>query len=181
MTGVQTCALPILTSMSYDFDAVATYFDELMEKFDIFNQLSEYKFLFEKDINIDKKFNYINQINIDTTISNLIDKIYISGGNIEVKDKNNIRKTYDKKMATGDKLILSSNGVEKDIYTISVLGDVNGDENLDLSDVMKTAKHIYNDQNTLEGVYLVSADYDCNDNYNLQDIMKMAKAVYGGQ
>ena len=93
-----------------------------------------------------------------------------------VYSNNNVTKTDNDKFATND-YIIDTNSKK---YYIYVLGDTNGDGELTLSDIMKTANYVYKNKNSLSGAYLKAADYNLDGSYNLQDIMKMANALYKG-
>ena len=95
-------------------------------------------------------------------------------GAIDGYNSKNIKKEDNSNMITGDYLVKDSQK-----YFVYIPGDVDGDGNLKLSDIMKTANYLYKDKSSLTSVYLKAADYDQNNSYNLQDVMKMANKLYG--
>ena len=137
------------------------------------------------DINKDKSLNSVLKLE---NISVIISSPYILFNKLtnvsQIKDlfagvvysNNNVTNTDNDKFAT-NVYIIDTNSKK---YYIYVLGDTNGDGELTLSDIMKTANYVYKNKNSLSGAYLKAADYNLDGSYNLQDIMKMANALYKG-
>lgn len=63
-----------------------------------------------------------------------------------------------------------------DIYQISVTGDVTGEGNVKSNDVSALMSHLTGEK-TLEGVYLVSADYNMDGKVDNSDLVYIARYV----
>ena len=146
--------------------------DEILNVFNITDESLK----FDEDLII--KEDYISNISVGTSVSDLFELIDINGS-ISVYDKNGNIIIGDKLISTGCivKIVMNNKTIE---YNLSVNGDVDGDGKLMLSDIMKISKYVYVDKNSLSDIYLVAADYNMDNEYNLQDIMKIANKIYKG-
>jgi len=145
-----------------------------------------YTLNFNSDLTIDKTNKYIKYLNTNTTVTELLNKVEITGGTINIYDKNNNKKNTNDKLATGDKLITSTNNETKDEYTISILGDSNGDNSVGLIDLVQLRKHIVgyvNPETSITekktGVYYYALDLNQDNNINLIDLAKMRRKIVG--
>lgn len=121
----------------------------------------------------------ISGINPGATVAELKSKLNVSGGTVEILDSSGKAKT-DGKAATGDKVIVKD-GSGKVVYNYSVIiyGDVNGDGNVGIKDLLVMRKHIL-------GVSLVTDDYliagnvnrDAND-ISIKDVLVLRKYILG--
>lgn len=148
------------------------YNDSVLKEFDI---TGEYIF-FDEDIKVDDK--YLSNIMIGSGVRDIISKIDTNGIVTVTNNKNEVI-TGDKLIGTDSKISikLSSKTIE---YQVIIQGDIDGDGELKLGDIMKLANYLYKDKKSLNSVYLLAADYDGNGIYHLQDIMKIANKIYGG-
>ena len=148
------------------------YNDEILNVFDIIGEYLK----FDEDLIV--KDEYISNISVGTSVSDLLESIDTSG-NVSVYDKDGNVITDDKLISTGSivKIVMNNKIIE---YNLSVNGDVDGDGKLGLSDIMKISKYVYVDKNSLSDIYLVAADYNMDNKYNLQDIIKIANKIYKG-
>ena len=120
---------------------------------------------------IDDKYIVIKK---NTSKDDFISSIY-SGNKYEIKIN-----TDTEVVGTGDKLeIFDQFGNKLEEYSFIIFGDVDGDGELSLSDIMKFANYIYINKDSLDDVYLYAGDYNKDKEYNLKDIMKMAYDLYG--
>ena len=150
------------------------YKDEVLKKFKLVNDYLE----FDDDISVDEDNQYLFGISFDTTVNEMLEKIFTSGS-ITIYDKNMVEITDTNLVGTGSKLVVKTSEKTYE-YLFLLSGDVDGDGKLRLSDIMKIANYVYKNKNSLSDVYLLAADYDKNGSYNLQDIMKVANKVYKG-
>ncbi len=135
---------------------------------------------FEKHGDID--FYYADDINDNRTYTFTSDG-YITGVTSQTtvtKFKENLAKQvtlYDKegKEVTSGKIKTGYRAVVLgDIYQISVTGDVTGEGNVKSNDVSALMSHLTGER-TLEGVYLVSADYNMDGKVNNIDLVYIAR------
>jgi len=150
------------------------YYNE--KEIDYFNITNEY-LIIDKSIGIDEDNMYFNNIDFNTIVETILNKIDTTG-EVTIKNKDNEVITSNDLIGTGSivSIKLSKETYE---YTVIIHGDVDGDGVLKLSDIMKIANYTYKNKNSLLGVFELAADFDNNGNHNLQDIMKSAKALYG--
>ena len=90
----------------------------------------------------------------------------LMGNNITVK--NTSGESVNGKLATGYKV--------NDTYTISVLGDVNGDGEVTPSDYMRVKNHIMN-KSKIDGAALISADVNKDGNITPSDYMNIKNYI----
>lgn len=88
------------------------------------------------------------------------------GDNVTVK--NSSGESVNGKLATGYKV--------NDTYTISVLGDVNGDGEVTPSDYMRVKNHIMN-KSKIDGAALNSADVNKDGNITPSDYMNIKNYI----
>ena len=119
---------------------------------------------------------YIENINPSTTIEYLLEKIETNGtveiyiGTQKVEDEN-------EKLATGMKLKIYTNN-ESIEYTIVVTGDLNGDGEADLKDILKINKHRLG-KISLKNEYLLAGDVNKDEIINIKDILRVNKYRLG--
>lgn len=63
-------------------------------------------------------------------------------------------------------------------YTISVTGDISGDGNISVTDVVRLQSHLLN-KSTLSGAYLAAADLNGDGKVTITDLVKSARVVAG--
>lgn len=167
--------IEILSGNINDSMILKIYYND--EEIDAFNLKSEY-LKFDQSITVDNNNLYLSNINLNTTVSELLSKIDTTGTITIKNNKNGIITNYDL-IGTGTKVSVKL--IVKTVeYTIFINGDIDGNGILDMSDVLKIGEYVYNDENSLTGVYIKAADYDNNGIHNLEDIMKAAKVLTGG-
>lgn len=144
---------------------------------------------FKQTLKVDKTNKQINQINVNTTVSSLINSINKKNENItiEIYDSSNKIKESTAKLASGDYLkVLESNQL-KSTYQLSVIGDSSGDCILDLIDLVQMRKQIVGwlDPDTNKaykktGVYYNALDLNNDNIVDLIDLVQMRKAIVNG-
>lgn len=173
-----------VSSMNYNFDTVESYFNNLIQKNDIFNDVPEFKIFFEEDVIHDKNLKYIKYIENGTSISAILDKIYTSGATAYVYDAKNKKKNIEDALVTGDKLVLLYEDTKKDEYIFSVIGDSSGDGKIDSLDLAQIRKHLIKWKNPdtgiifqMTGVYKEAFDLNHDGKTSALDLAIMRKKV----
>ena len=120
---------------------------------------------------VDETNKIVKYISPKITVSTLISNI--TGGTITVYDKNNNALSASTIVTTGDKVKIVLNG-NTYTYTLSVLGDVNSDRQINISDVMKVATHSIKGGKLTTQIELDAADVNKDGKINISDVMKIA-------
>lgn len=89
-------------------------------------------------------------------------------------DKNNKELSDETKLGTGMKVKLETG----EIYEIIVVGDVNGDGQISITDMTKIKKHIIQKE-ILQGVYEKAGNIDNDSKIGVTDLAKMKKVLVG--
>ena len=145
-----------------------------------------YSLTFSSDLTVDEVNRYIKYLNLDMMVSELLEDITITNGEINVYDQNNNRKNLSDKLGTGDRLVILSNDEIKGEYTISVLGDSSGDGRLSVNDLAQFRKHLVKWVNSetgikfeLDGVYSEAFDLNKDGKVSVTDLAIMRKKIVG--
>ena len=120
----------------------------------------------------------------------LINKLNVVGTNVRIviytSSTYNSSKLDNDSLATGDVLVVYLNDVKKDEYTLSVLGDANGDSDINSIDLVQIRKHIVgwinpntNDIYEKTGVYYYGIDMNRDGIINSIDLVRMRKKIVG--
>ena len=149
------------------------YGDEAIDKYEVTNEYLE----FDESLNIDNETNIIEKLPRNLKLKDFISLINTSGS-IEIRNNNEL--LSDKSViGTGSKLkiTLSKGTVE---YTLSVIGDVTGNGQAKMADVMKIATHII-EGNVIEGeTFERAADITGDGKIKMNDVMKLATFIIDG-
>lgn len=161
-----------------------TYDDIVIDSYEINIVDGEFNLTFSETLSIDTDNKYINYVVKKTTVEDLLAKVSVDGGSARIYDIDNVEKEATSVVATGDKLVINIDDVKVDEYTISVLGDSNGDGNVGVLDLVQMRKLIVEwvDPNTNEvykksGVYYNALDLDKNGNVGMIDLVKLRKLI----
>lgn len=122
--------------------------------------------------------NIVSGISLGTDMSNVITNIKnkYSLANISVKNKNDSVKTSGA-IATGDKITITNNGITT-TFIVAVKGDVNGDGNIDISDLaMVKAKML--GKITLSNEYSKSSDINGDGKIDISDLAMIKAHMLG--
>ena len=129
-------------------------------------------------LNVDDDKKLIKDLVIGTKVSEFKDKISTTG-NITVVDKDNEILTDDKLIASGSKVKIELTN-ETYEYTLSVRGDVTGNGQAKMADVMKIATHII-EGNVIKGeAFEMAADITGDGKIKMNDVMKLATFIIDG-
>ena len=111
-----------------------------------------------------------------TDVSTLVRTVINNKGAATVVDSNNKSKTTGN-LATGDKITISGT-TDKKQYTIAVRGDVNGDGEVKLSDMIMVQSHILK-KLTLKGVQFYAGDVNYDSSVKLSDMIMIQSQILG--
>ena len=98
---------------------------------------------------------------------------YGYGTRVDTKNVNNQEVLY-----TGGKFKITKGLADYKVYTLSVLGDVNGDGIIGIIDYIRIMKHIMGDM-TLENEYSLAADMNENERIDIIDYIRIMKIIMG--
>ena len=149
------------------------YEDEVIDEYEVTNEYLE----LDESLNIDNEVNIIEKLPRNLKLKDFISLINTSGS-IEVRN-NNALLSDDSVIGTGSKLkITLSNRVVE--YTLSVRGDVTGNGQAKMADVMKIATHII-EGNVISGdAFERAADITGDGKIKMNDVMKLATFIIDG-
>ena len=119
----------------------------------------------------------INKINHGTNIEDIKSKINTSG-QVSVLDKNGnvIEDITNKKIGTGYKFKIDMTGNTFE-YVVSVRGDVTGEGDINVNDVVGVSRHVIKG-NYLEGIeYINASDINSDNKVDINDVIRLAKYI----
>ena len=123
--------------------------------------------------------NTVTGIKPGATVAEVISTVSVTGGTVVVLDANEKIKT-DGKICTGDMVAgmdLSGNYVS--VYTVVLYGDVNGDGDITIKDLLVLRKYLLG-TTTLEGAYLQAGNTNKDQNgATIKDILVLRKQLLG--
>ena len=122
--------------------------------------------------------NIISRISLNTTYENMLNNIN-TNGTIKIKTKNGNLLNNNDIVKTGDTIIITLSDGET-VYTISVLGDANGDGKITSADYVKIKKHIMNISKIQENAFLKGADVNNDNKITSADYVKIKKYIMNG-
>ena len=134
------------------------------------NRPITYKYTYDSSKKIIFKLN--NNININTFKNNL-------NYNSIIKSNNNILKDNDL-IRTNMTITYTDDEGNVQIYNTSVLGDVNGDGNINALDYVKIKNHIMNTKKITGDVFILSADYNNDGKISALDYVKIKNYIMNG-
>ena len=134
------------------------------------NRPITYKYTYDSSKKIIFKLN--NNININTFKNNLNYSSIIKSNNNILKDNDLIR--------TNMTITYTDDEGNVQIYNTSVLGDVNGDSNINALDYVKIKNHIMNTKKILKDVFILSADYNNDGKISALDYVKIKNYIMNG-
>ena len=134
------------------------------------NRPITYKYTYDSSKKIIYKLN--NNININTFKNNL-------NYNPIIKSNNNILKDNDL-IRTNMTITYTDDEGNVQIYNTSVLGDVNGDGNINALDYVKIKNHIMNTKKITGDVFILSADYNNDGKISALDYVKIKNYIMNG-
>lgn len=125
---------------------------------------------------VDETNKYINRITANTEVDNFTSNIILGNGykvDIDTKEINNKRFLY-----TGGKTRITKDLSPYREYTNIVIGDINGDGNVSITDINYIADIILKDNPlSVDQVSLYASDYNNNNKVNVMDIVEIADNI----
>ena len=134
------------------------------------NRPITYKYTYDSSKKIIFKLN--NNVNINTFKNNL-------NYNPIIKSNNNILKDNDL-IRTNMTITYTDDEGNVQIYNTSVLGDVNGDGNINALDYVKIKNHIMNTKKIIGDVFILSADYNNDGKISALDYVRIKNYIMNG-
>ena len=134
------------------------------------NRPITYKYRYDSSKKIIFKLN--NNININTFKNNLNYSSIIKSNNNILKDNDLIR--------TNMTITYTDDEGNVQIYNTSVLGDVNGDGNINALDYVKIKNHIMNTKKITGDVFILSADYNNDGKISALDYVRIKNYIMNG-
>ena len=134
------------------------------------NRPITYKYSYDSSKKIIFKLN--NNINITTFKNNLNYSSIIKSNNNILKDNDLIR--------TNMTITYTDDEGNVQIYNTSVLGDVNGDGNINALDYVKIKNHIMNTKKIIGDVFILSADYNNDGKISALDYVRIKNYIMNG-
>ena len=121
----------------------------------------------------------ISGINSGTSIADMASKLTVTGGTVEIQDSSGNVK-MEGMAATGDKIIVKNLAGEVVYsYNVVIYGDVNGDGNIGLKDLLVVRKYILG-ASTLEGLFLDAGNTNRDENgVSIKDVLVLRKYILG--
>ena len=150
------------------------YGDKVIDEYEVTNEYLE----LDESLNIDNEVNIIEKLNRNLKLKGFKSLINTSGS-IEVRNNNNELLSDDSNIGTGSKvkITLSNRVVE---YTLSVRGDITGNGQAKMADVMKIATHIIEGNVIVGTVFERAADITGDGKIKMNDVMKLATFIIDG-
>ena len=126
--------------------------------------------------NVDSNNKYICNVQAGTTLSIFSSHITLGQGytvNIDYKTVNGQKLIY-----TGGKTKIYYNNILVAEYTNTVVGDTNGDAEIDSGDLLRVRQHLLG-SNRFTGVYLIAADVNYDSEVDSGDLLRIRQHLLG--
>lgn len=127
-------------------------------------------------INVKVNGNFLYGISPGTNASTITTPVSSNGGNFEIKGANGANKS-GQELSTGDKIIIKGTSDSKE-YTIVVRGDINGDNKINIVDLLQVQKHILGKGN-LGDAKFYAGDTNYDSKINIVDLLLIQKHILG--
>ncbi len=133
----------------------------------------------ELDSSLTVENNLIYNLPLKNGIQNLLNLINTNGSLSVYNDKNVLLEDLTGVIGTGYKIKVKLHKSEAE-YTLSVRGDLTGDGDVKMSDVMKAANQVLDDTTITGEAYLKAGDVTGDGSIKMSDVMKLANYVLEG-
>ena len=123
--------------------------------------------------------NIVTGVKPGATVADIIATMKVTGGTVEILDSDEKVKT-EGKIGTGDMIAgKDSSGNYVSVYSVIVYGDVNGDGDISIKDLLMLRKHILG-TSKLDGAYLQAGNANKDQNsVTIKDILVLRKQLLG--
>ena len=134
---------------------------------------------FDTGYNLDSDNMYISGVKAGDNAGTVLGNVRTQNATAYICNRNGDRKGDGDIIATGDRLVINDNsGNEYTSYTFVVYGDINGDGEIDLIDIVKIKRHIL-ELSQLKGEFLRAADINRDGEIDLIDIVAVKRHILG--
>ena len=134
---------------------------------------------FDTGYNLDSDNMYISGVKAGDNAGTVLGNVRTQNATAYICNRNGDRKGDGDIIATGDRLVINDNsGNEYASYTFIVYGDINGDGEIDLIDIVKIKRHIL-ELSQLKGEFLRAADINRDGEIDLIDIVAVKRHILG--
>ena len=173
-----------ITSGNIDNDMILEiYYNNVkLDSYEIF----VYKLNFNDNTTINNENKYIKYLTVGTTVGDFIKDALTTTAVVHVYDSKNNIKNNDDIIKTGDVLKIMIADEVMDEYTLSILGDANGDGKFTGLDLSIMRKHLVSWRNTstgvifeVKGVYKEAFDFNQDEKLTGLDLAIMRKKLVG--
>ena len=138
---------------------------------------------FDDSLEVDNSYRLIERLDLkprsdsttNYTYDDILDKIETTG-TIYVVDKNDQPVANNSSLRTGDVIKIETSGSTYS-YTVSVLGDLNGDSEIDIFDVTKLYQYIKNVRQITDPVELSAANIADDGEYDIWDVTVLYRYI----
>ncbi len=120
--------------------------------------------------------NYLYGMSLGYKTDSIINNIRSKGANVEIKSSAGTLKSSGN-LSTGDVVTISS-GNESKNYNIVIRGDINGDNAINIVDLLLVQKHILS-KGSLNGVKYYAGDTNYDNVINIVDLLLIQKHILG--
>lgn len=168
--SVQTITLKEITLSNDELNYIDL--SNATTSFTIIEDIQNTDIEFDSSLAIDEANNIVKSIEKGTLYTSIISKIN-NATSITITDKDDAVVTNTSKAKTGDKISISSSSGTV-VYTISVIGDVTGDGNVNMNDVTAAYRHFANKTIITDTAKFISGNIaGSNDKINMNDVTKI--------
>ena len=129
-----------------------------------------------KELKYNLNSSYLSNMGLNKMPETIIGDVKKINSLIDVRITNSAGETKTSKLATGDKIIIK-NREEIREYTVVINGDVDGNGEVDIKDLLLTRKKILG--YTLTGPYLLASDVNNDGDIKIDDLLKIRKHILG--
>ena len=129
-----------------------------------------------KKVDVKVNNNIIFGLSPGTNLNSIIDKIVQQGAKASINDSNNTIRT-DGGLRTLDRLVITGTSETKS-FDIAIRGDLNGDGDITILDLLKCQKHLLG-SSKLTDVRFYAADTNYDGDITILDLLKIQKHILG--
>lgn len=122
------------------------------------------------------KTDYVTGVAVGTSTADFLNSFACNGCTIAVINADGSVK--EGTVATGDRLAVYVNGTVVELREIAVKGDISGDGNITIADLVRLNRHILG-ISPLSGRQLAAADVNTNGSVNIQDLVFVNRHILG--